>query len=92
MEATNCQIHPIITGGIQTEVTSHYLPNVADCIAGEEDKYPESTQKSGVAVQITGKQLVCGGRDHTETGEEDVYKRQRAVVGRISIVGVHCGL
>lgn len=73
MEALNCQPDPIITGGIRTEVTSHYLQNI-DCIAGEEDKHPESTKKSGVAVEVTGKQLVCGGRGHTETGKEDIDK------------------
>jgi hypothetical protein len=92
VEASNCQPDPIITGGIRTEVTSHYLPNIADCIAGEEDKHPESTKKSGVAVQVTGKQLVCRGRGHTETGKEDIYKRHlgRAGVGAASGDGVHC--
>lgn len=91
MEASNRQTHPIITGGIRTEVTSHYLPNIADCIAGEEDKHHESTKKSGVAVQVTGKQLVCGGRGHTETGKNDIYKRHLggAVVGT-TVDGIHC--
>jgi hypothetical protein len=90
VEAADCQTDPTITGGIRTEVTSHYLPNIADCIAGEEDKHPKSTKKTSVAVQVTSKKLLCGGRGHTETGKEDIYKRHLggAVVGTTAD-GVH---
>lgn len=61
MEALDCQNHPIIRADIRTEVSSHYPPHIVDSVAGDEDKHHENTKESGVAVQVTGKQLVCGG-------------------------------
>lgn len=66
------------------------LPNIADCIAGDEDKHPQGIKKSRVAVQVTGKELLCGDRDHTETWEEDIYKRHLGRAGATSAYGVYC--
>jgi hypothetical protein len=66
---------------------------MADCIAGEEDKHAKNTKKSSVVVEVTGKQLVCGSREHSKPGEKDIHERHlgSAVVVYTSVDDAHWG-